>query len=408
MYHTGPWDATGVDHTGTDATNTWKGPTSGMWDTTSGSSGNWSNNGTGQAFTWVNQELQAVFDNTGNNRSITLGGTVIAHGLTFNTGATGYSFTGGSLTVTVGGIAANENVTINSHVYIGGPQSWTVASGKTLTVNGPLHTVISDLTINGSGNTIISGPIDGGGYINIYGGAKPGGLIQAGSGSLTLAGSAFNFTGDITANSGNLVFSPPSGTSVSYSGGLFGSAPITVNTSRHRLTRRPGVEFHRHFFSAIRGHAQFHPGRRRHKHILQSNHQQQRRRFDHPRRSRQNHSYRLQCLYRLHHDHRRRSSSEHRRWNTFRKPSRSQRRRISKQRLLHLHSRPRHKRWSSPMGGERRRFFRRRRGTDRQHLWRQPHSELGKQRRKSNRRVTRFRLRNGRLCDDLHQRHQSG
>ena len=36
------------------------------------------------AFTWVNQELQAVFDNSGTNRAITISGTVIAHGLTFN------------------------------------------------------------------------------------------------------------------------------------------------------------------------------------------------------------------------------------------------------------------------------------------------------------------------------------
>ena len=32
----------------------------------------------------------------------------------------GYLFTGGSLTVTAGGITANQNATINSAVYIGG------------------------------------------------------------------------------------------------------------------------------------------------------------------------------------------------------------------------------------------------------------------------------------------------
>ena len=166
MYHTGPWDATGVDYTGTAATNTWKGTTNGTWDTTSGTSGNWSNNATGQAFTWVNQELQAAFDNTGTNRAITVSGTVIAHGLTFNSGATGYSFSGGSLTVTAGGIQANESVSFSSPVYIGGPQSWNVACGKTLTVTGPLHTIISDLTFSGAGTTTISGEIDGGGVLN--------------------------------------------------------------------------------------------------------------------------------------------------------------------------------------------------------------------------------------------------
>ena len=146
------------------------------------------NNATGGTFTWVNQECQAIFDSTGSNRAITISNTVIAHGLTFNAGGTGYSFTGGSLTVTAGGIQANESVTIGSQVYIGGPQSWTVASGKTLTVNGALHTIISDLTFNGAGNTVIAGPIDGGGVLNTVGGATPGGLIQAGSGTVTLSG----------------------------------------------------------------------------------------------------------------------------------------------------------------------------------------------------------------------------
>jgi len=62
MYHTGAWDSTGTDYTGTAATNTWKGTANGTWDTTSATSTNWSNNSTGQAFTWVNQELQAIYD----------------------------------------------------------------------------------------------------------------------------------------------------------------------------------------------------------------------------------------------------------------------------------------------------------------------------------------------------------
>ena len=72
--------------------------------------------------------------------------------------------------------------TISSAVYVGAPQSWNVASGKTLTVSGALHTIISDLTFTGAGNTTISGAIDGGGVLNTVGGAKPGGLIQAGTG----------------------------------------------------------------------------------------------------------------------------------------------------------------------------------------------------------------------------------
>jgi autotransporter-associated beta strand protein len=189
MYHTGPWDASGVDHTGTDATITWKGTTSGTWNTSSSTNGNWSNNGNGQAFTWVNQELQAVFDNTGTNRSITLDGTVIAHGLTINSGATGYSFTGGSMTVTSGGIQANESVAINAPVSVGAPQTWTIASGKNLTINGNLHTIISALTLSGDGDTTITGSIDGGGVLNSFG-AAPGAIAKTGAGTLHLTGAA--------------------------------------------------------------------------------------------------------------------------------------------------------------------------------------------------------------------------
>ena len=164
---------------------------------------NWLNNSTGAAFTWVNQELQAVFDSTGSNKAIAVNGTVIAHGLTIST--SGYSFssgtaTGSSLTVTAGGITTTDNVSFSTPVYIGGPQPWNVASGKTLTVSGPLHTIVSDLTFSGAGNTVISGVIDGGGLLNSNG-AKPGGLIQAGTGAVTLSGTT-NFSGNITAQSG--------------------------------------------------------------------------------------------------------------------------------------------------------------------------------------------------------------
>ena len=135
-------------------------------------------------YAWENMETSATFAGTGG--AVTVSGTVIAHGMTIN--STGYSFTGGTLTVTAGGITANQSTTITSPLYIGGPQTWTVASGKTLTVSGALHTVISDLTISGAGNVAISGAIDGGGMLNTYGGAKPGGLIKSNTGTLTLTG----------------------------------------------------------------------------------------------------------------------------------------------------------------------------------------------------------------------------
>ena len=119
------------------------------------------------AFTWVNQELQAIFDNTGSNRAITVSGTVIAHGLTFSTPARpGYSFTGGSLTVTAGRHHGERKRHLQFARLHRRPAIWNVASGKTLTVNGAAAHDHQRLTFSRRRQrTIIGGPIDGGGVI---------------------------------------------------------------------------------------------------------------------------------------------------------------------------------------------------------------------------------------------------
>ena len=191
-YFTGTMYFSGTDYTnpanlqtGINATATWKGTSSNIWDT---GTANWQNNGSGSAFTWVNQEIGATFDGTATRRSIAISGTAIAHSLTFSTGGTGYFFNGGALTVTAGGITANENVTILSPITIGAPQAWTVAAGKTLTV-GAIHTIISDLTLNSAGNMTITGNVDGGGAANLEG-QPAGSIIQAGPGLLTFTAAA--------------------------------------------------------------------------------------------------------------------------------------------------------------------------------------------------------------------------
>jgi autotransporter-associated beta strand protein len=215
---------TPVYYTGAMAAATWKGGVT-AW---SNGGNNWTNNATGNAYAWENKETVATFGGTGG--AVAVSGTVITHGLTIN--STGYSFSGGALTITAGGIAANESAAFSSSVYVGAPQSWNVAAGKTLTVSGALHTIISDLTLSGAGNTVISGTIDGGGVLNTYGGAKPGGLIEKGSGTLTLTGAA-NFGGDITvqAGSGGLTIAPVGGASAIYSGAILGGGSITVNST---------------------------------------------------------------------------------------------------------------------------------------------------------------------------------
>ena len=120
---------------------------------------------------------------------MSLSGTVIAHGVTIASGATGYVFNGvnnGALTVTGGGITAHESVAFNVPVTIGAPQTWTIDSGKNLTVGG-IHTIISNLTINAAGNVYVNGAIDGGGALNASG-AAPGSITFSGAGSFNASG----------------------------------------------------------------------------------------------------------------------------------------------------------------------------------------------------------------------------
>ena len=228
----------GVYYTGPMAAATWN-----------GGSGTWSLSGTnwtsiGNTYAWENKETTAAFGGTGG--TVTIAGKVIAHGMTIDSGSS-YTFTGGSLTVTSGGITANSSVAINSPVTIGGgggsvtidgvvynPQVWNVAGGSTLTVNADLHTVVSDVMFGGAGNTILNGAIDGGGVINdiaeggsMSGGAKPGRLIQNGTGTLTLqpASGASNFGGDIVVGAGTLRIDPMFSLAVTLRGAICGAAP---------------------------------------------------------------------------------------------------------------------------------------------------------------------------------------
>ena len=178
------------------ATANWEGATN-IW--TVGNS-NWTSDGSAHA--WVNEETDALFDANTNNQ-VTIGGTAIAHGLTLNTGATGYTFSGGSLTVTGGGIMANESVDVNVPVTLGAPQTWTVAAGKTLTIGGSVHENISSLTIDGAGDTYIQGDMDGNYLKGLRNGAVAG-VVKNGTGTLTLSG-ANTYAGGTTINSGTLV-----------------------------------------------------------------------------------------------------------------------------------------------------------------------------------------------------------
>lgn len=221
-------DVCGIDgqvyYTGAMDTVTWKGGTA----TWSKNGNNWS--GVDQAgntltsFAWDNKEASATFNGTGT--PVTISGTVIAHGLTIAAGSTGYSFSGGALTVTAGGIAANESVTINSPVSVGAPQTWTVAAGKSLTV-GSVHTIVSPLTLQATGNVTIAGSIDGGGVLNTAGGAAPGTITKIGSGTLYLSGAA-TYAAPLVMSTGSLNFSQVAGVSANFTGAITGTSMSPV------------------------------------------------------------------------------------------------------------------------------------------------------------------------------------
>ncbi len=220
IFHDNPHynrDVNGIDgavyYTGSMATVAWKGG-SGTW---SSGGNNWS--GVDQygtalpTYAWENKETSATFD-ASSGTSIALSGTVIAHGLTIASGATGYVFngvSGGALTVTAGGITAHETAAINAPVTIGDPQTWTVDSGKWLTIGGDVHTIISNLTIAGPGNVAISGSLDGGGVLNAMG-AAPGKITVTNAAYIWLDGAA-DYSVDIeaAASSHGVAFAQPAG-----------------------------------------------------------------------------------------------------------------------------------------------------------------------------------------------------
>lgn len=224
----GPVAAGPSYYTGAMATATWQG-SGGVW---AAGASNWTSSS--GAYTWVNQETAAIF-NAGANNAVTLNGPAIAHALTFNAGATGYNFSGGSLTVTAGGITANESVTINSPVTVGAPQTWTTATGKTLTINGNVSTIISTLSIAGAGATTINGVIGDGGALPGNGG----GLTMLGPGTLTLTG-ANTYSNVTMVGGGVLTLSGSNGAISSSSGITLAGGRLLLDNSTANNSNRIG------------------------------------------------------------------------------------------------------------------------------------------------------------------------
>jgi autotransporter-associated beta strand protein len=184
-------------------------PGAGYWSTTANASYGWSATGTSLS-AWRNGEDAAVFDGGGGTYTVKVDYGVSAHSVTFNSGASGYTLSGGTLTVTTGGMAFNENVNLNTGIIVGGAQTWTIAAGKVLTVNANINTHISPLTINCIGDTVVNGAIR-----DVHGDSMWTGLLTDSSGSVTKSGTGTltfsgnnTYTGDTAITAGTIRLGP--------------------------------------------------------------------------------------------------------------------------------------------------------------------------------------------------------
>ena len=142
--------------------------------------------------------------------------------------------TGNNLILGASGIdlsAANQNVTLNCAVTLGGAQSWNVVSPQTLTVGG-IVAITNLLTINGAGAVTLGGINTGAGGLTISNGfVTIGTNTSAGTGTITLAGgtlvingltitNAVNVTGAATVTNG--------GSAATFSGNFTGAGTLNL------------------------------------------------------------------------------------------------------------------------------------------------------------------------------------
>ena len=129
------------------------------------------------------------------SNAVTIGGS---NTITLNSTSATAATTAGDLGVVTAGSAisvtssANANNTINAGLALGAAQTWNVASGKTLAVNGKVYNRGNLLTIGGAGDATIAGEIIG-----------AGGLTKIDGGILTISGSN-TYTGTTTVTAGTL------------------------------------------------------------------------------------------------------------------------------------------------------------------------------------------------------------
>ena len=127
---------------------------------------------------------------TASGTSVVSVATVTAHAMIVD--GSGYSFTGGPLTLDRGGVAANASLAVGSSVSLADAQEWTVATGKTMTVSGTVDNGGNRLTVLGEGDAALAGVVSG-----------AGGLTKDGTGTL-LIDAYDTYTGGTLVNTGTL------------------------------------------------------------------------------------------------------------------------------------------------------------------------------------------------------------
>jgi len=187
---------------GATATQTWDLAGSGAWST---NSARWTTDGGATHHSWSNGNYAAVFAPTGGG-TVTVSNGISAYSVSIATNAAGYAFAGGSLTNGNGGITANESASFANPLSAGGLQTWCIATGKTLTVSGPLNIFIHALNVSGEGAAIIAGGISDVANDPTTNNAflfDSSLLLKTGNGVLTIVGSN-SFTGSTQVRGGTL------------------------------------------------------------------------------------------------------------------------------------------------------------------------------------------------------------
>ena len=157
------WDPTGTFGSNGGGSGTWNTNSTNAW---------WLSGGTADTpWTDVTGTDTAVFGGPAGAYAVTVSGSNVANGLTFN--SAGYTLSGGTITLagTAPAITANASATINSRIVLSGSQTWTTAAGQTLGIGGALSlsptSALYKLTVGGSGTTVFSASnvVIGGGMI---------------------------------------------------------------------------------------------------------------------------------------------------------------------------------------------------------------------------------------------------